>query len=184
MPNVALVPSLAARIPPLEATVDGFPKSSVEAESAVGESPLESGATLTDHAVAKPIVMNLSGLVSDLGTSEENASTDRSAAAWEAIQKLRADNELVTVLHPFGTFPNMLVKSVSAQQSGRGMSFSMELVQVLMVGLRHDGEVGQSATGPAEERTSEISRGKQQLEPDEKLTVKELLQGDQPEVEL
>ena len=66
MPNVALIPEYSTRIPILAGLVDGFPEETHKLVTDTGNSPLEDGAIITDHAVARAEQLVLTGMVSDL----------------------------------------------------------------------------------------------------------------------
>lgn len=166
MPNVALFPNRATRIAALEAVVDGFPQVRQSLRVATGGAPLETGARLTDHAVALPPTLELQGLVSNLKAYVDTADADfslsppnRGADAWRAFRRLANSVEPVEVVTPWESYPEMLIVDVNATDTGGGMRFTMRLESVLRVGIRAL-PIAASATGPAAERQSAVNRGK------------------------
>lgn len=166
MPNIALIPSRATRIPLLEAVVDGFPEVQHSLRVSTGGAPLETGARVTDHAVAMPPTLELQGLVSNMRAVAETADTafslqrpDPGADAWNALKRLVDEVEPVEVITPWAVYAEMLIRDASAKDTSGGMSFSMRLESILRVGARAL-PIAASATGPAAERQSEVQRGK------------------------
>lgn len=155
MPNVAIHPSQVSTIEELRAVVDGFPEEIHRIRAETGDEPLETGAEVTDHAVAKPEQLELTGRVSDL--TAQGASRPR--ACWDAIRELNRNATPVRAVTPWGVYEDMIILEVEAERQGRSMRFTMKLVQIIRVGLT-DEEVGDEANGPAEDRTSEEKHGK------------------------
>ena len=154
MPNVALVPAHATRIPTLEGYIDGFPDELHKLVTDTGKSPLEDGSIITDHAVARAEQLELTGITSDL--TIEGVAHPR--AAMEHLRALHRAVTALTVVTPFGTYRDMLITEIKAQRAGNGLRFTMKLEHLLRVGVR-DEEVGPDVGGPAEGRTSEVQRG-------------------------
>lgn len=167
MPNVALIPARASRIPALEAVVDGFPEVRHSLKISTGGAPLETGARITDHAVAMPPAIELQGFVSNLKqyaapTADAGFSLsppNRGADAWNAVKRLHNAVEPVEVITPWDTYPEMLILDFNATDTGGGMRFTMRLESILRVGIRAL-PIAATATGPAAERQSTVNRGK------------------------
>jgi len=166
MPNIALVPNRATRIAALEAVVDGFPDISHSLKISTGGAPLETGARITDHAVAMPPTLELNGVVSNMRVITATADAgfslhrpDPGADAWNALKRLVDDVEPVEVITPWAVYPEMLIRDATAKDTSGGMAFSLRLESILRVGARAL-PISTAATGPAAERQSEVQRGK------------------------
>ena len=138
--SIALVPEKATRVVGLEGSIDGFPAESYQAGTETGDSPLETGASVTDHAVAKPESVSLTGKVRGI---------QRSTSAWADLRGLRDDIEPLQIVTPFATFEEMILKSVNANRIGDGLEFSLQFEQILRVGL-----AGGSVTSPVGSQAS------------------------------
>ena len=157
MPNAIILPYkdyvLRTRIPQLINVVHGFPGTEHKLGTNTGTAPLEQGATVTDHAEAKPEQLNLVGWVSDL----EAAGPAAAITAWDAIRKLNQDSEPVKVITGAGTYDEMLITEAVAPQRGRGLRFTMRLEQIIRVGVMRETIV--AGSGPAQHRLERVSRG-------------------------
>ncbi|MFV0241380.1 MAG: phage baseplate protein [Lacrimispora sphenoides] len=76
--------------------------------------PIESGASISDHAFVEPVEISIELAVSD---SERNRGTfgsgNRSVKAFQELTKLQRSRKLITVVTRFKTYSNMLIMSVS-----------------------------------------------------------------------
>ena len=157
MPNALLLPvrdeNLRTSIPALINVVHGYPRTGHKIGTDTGTAPLEDGATITDHAQARPDELNLIGWVSDLESTGPGAALD----AWEAIRTLKRLANPVQVITGLGEYREMIVKEAEAEQRGRGMEFTMKLEEIQRVGVQGTGI--QATSGPAASRTEEVNRG-------------------------
>lgn len=156
MPNVALVPEYATRIPLLLDQVDGFPEETHKLVTDTGNSPLEDGAIITDHAVAKAEQLELTGYISDQ-TSEGAA---RPRAGWDRLRQLHKEVVPLTVVSPLGVYDDMLIIEVVGRRRGNGVRFRMKLENVIRVGLQPRQIETQKATATAIGRDTELPRGR------------------------
>ena len=159
MPNIALIPGSETRIDPLTAFVDGWPEGSHRLETAIGGEPLEDGREVTDHAVARQAQLTLTGWVSDFNGG------DRPMAAWDMIRRLHKDETPFAVITEWGVYPEMLILRAEAPQTTRGMRFTIELEEVIRVGLTDTNLPSTSLSGPATGRSGEVDRGRVPLRP-------------------
>ena len=170
MPNIALVPSQNVRIPALEGWVDGYTEVKHKLSVETSGEPLEDGVIVQDHAVARSERLTLHGWVSDLNgviqittlTGEETSigAEETVAEAWEALRRIHREIEPILVLAPWGDYPEMLITSVEAEQHGSGMQFTLNLGQVIRVGLDSQDLRRDTTSGPARERATNLDRGK------------------------
>ena len=155
MPNAALIPERATSIPALTAVVDGYPDTVHRLNTAIGGAPLEDGAEITDHAVARQAELILTGWVS--GLSDETGG--KPARAWAAIEQLHEALSPVTVITEYRTFTEMILRRVEARQQGLGARFTIHAEQIIRVGAGVGIAAG-SVGGPAGERTEGLTKGR------------------------
>ena len=153
MPNVALIPRSATRIPLLTAVVDGFPSTTHTLETGIGGEPLEDGRQVTDHAIAREEQLELTGFVSDFRGGQAPAD------AWEEIRRLHRELVPMEVFTEWGTYGEMLLRRCKAVQAGRGMRFTLNLHQVIRVGVTDLDLPSDALSNPR--AVNEISRARQ-----------------------
>ena len=155
MPNSPLIISAATLIAPLEFVVDGYPRHVHKLTTRTGGEPIEDGRQVTDHVVAAPKVLALTGSVSDMENS------DKPRLAWRLIEALHERSEPVMVTTEWGVYPEMTISRCEAQPAGRGLSFEMELTEILRASSTIRATVPSSAlTGNARNRGGVVSRGR------------------------
>ena len=161
MPNVALVPGAETTIPLLTAFVDGFPEGTHKLETLTGGggAPVEDGRKVTDHAVALASKLTLTGYVSGF------TGGNRPADAWGEIRRLHKAGKTVTVITEWGVYPEMIIRTAEAPQTGRGMRFTLELEEVLRVEVEETTLPPHAVDGPATGRSGEVHRGRVPLGP-------------------
>ena len=167
-PNFALYPTRAARIDPLVGRVDGYLTEEHERNVTKTSYPVESGASLTDHAIREPDKLKLEGWVSDLLPSGEGGQAaplpERSVAAWEEIGKLMTAREPLTVVTSLGVSRDMLITKASAtvdRTTGRALRFTLELEEIQfrsLAGITGE-ELAPAVGGPADGRVGTTIRG-------------------------
>ena len=167
--DFAIYSPRATVIEPLAGRVDGYLSEGHEANVAHTTYPIESGASLTDHAVRRPDKLKLEGWVSDLlpsDTARRNLSlAARAEVAWTEINRLMNARQPLTVVTGLKVYRNMLITKASAPVSsstGYGLRFTLELEEVLFRALR-EAEGGlalvPTSIGPARDRTEDADRG-------------------------
>ena len=159
MPNRALIVSAATTISVLARFVDGYPEATHKLETTTGGEPLEDGRRVTDHAVARQDRLTLTGWVSDFNGG------DRPRAAWEEIRRLHKSVQTVRVVTEWGTYREMLIRRAEAPQNTRGMQFTLELEELIRVGVVDSELPASQVSGPASGRSGEINRGRVPLPP-------------------
>ncbi len=159
MPNIALIPGAGTVISVFADVVDGWPELTHKLETTTGGEPVEDGRKVTDHAVARQAKLVLTGWVSDFNGG------DRPAQAWEAIRRRHKGVKPVAVVTEWGFYPEMLIVRAEAPQTGRGMRFTLELEEVIRVGVIDTDLPGQNGSGPAQGRSAEVERGRVALGP-------------------
>ena len=149
---------------PLAAIADGF----ISEEHAVRISktsyPVETGGSLVDHAVVQPRTLKLVGWVSDLLAPEgRRGNPSRGSDAWLQLTRLVESREPFLVVTMLGVYPSMLITSLKApvdRTTGRALRFEMELEEVQFRALERGQRPPPVRIGPAEDRSEEVDRGR------------------------
>lgn len=151
-------------------TVDGFPTRSQKLSSHIGDAPLESGASITDHSVLQPEEIDIEGFVSDLSQTAGVYSGARAQFAWRSFRKLMQEATPLRVVTPWGVIDEMLIAEVTGREAGLGMKFSMKLRELIRVGATAVATTP-AAGSPADGRLGETNRGRIQTEQLTELTL-------------
>ena len=159
MPNTPVILRARSLVAPLALLVDGYPDRRHKLTSRTGSEPLEDGREATDHNVANPAVLQLTGSVSDLGGDQ------RPTAAWRAIVKIWKASEPVRVITEWETYPEMIIGRCEGIPIGRGLRFEMEMREIIRVHTGFAFEVPSTAqAGVANNRSAESTRGRVSLQ--------------------
>lgn len=163
--NFALYRIGETQLPALEGFVDLYFEEKHEITVSKTRQPLESGATLTDHAVRIPNRLTLQGLTSDLvGNGKE-----RAADTWARIQAMADARTQFDIITPIGVYRNMMLINAETSRNvntGGGLIFKIELEEVLIVSLTTAGLTAENLDGEAADRTGEVARGSVRAESD------------------
>ena len=131
--------------------------------------PVESGASLVDHAVREPNKLKLQGWVSELMPSPDaslaTANSERGTAAWVEILRLMEERQPLTVVTALAVYVNMLITSATApvdRTTGLSLQFTIELEEVLFKNVSREasGTDVPPSSGPAADRLGAIRRGR------------------------
>ena len=159
MPDaIALVEEKSSAIVELDGHIDGLSAETFNLESRTGNSPLESGASVTDHVLALPDTIEVKAHVRGI---------DRANRAFAELKRLQNSISIVTVVSPMATRRELVVTSASADRRGNGLHIAIKLEQILRVSL--DGSVpllAPPAGSPASDRTNDVVRGRIDSIPD------------------
>ena len=110
------------------AVVDGYPEGTHKLETTLGGEPLEDGRQVSDHAIARQEKLTLTGWVSDFNGG------DRPRAAWEEVRRLQKAAATFDVVTEWGTYRSMIIRRAEAPQRSRGLRFTIELEEVIIIG--------------------------------------------------
>ena len=150
-------------------TVDGYYAEEHKLKVSKTSFPVESGASLVDHAVREPTKLKLQGWVSDLMPSADAAPTthhtERSTAAWLEILRVMDDRQPLTVVTALAIYDSMLITSVTApvdRTTGLSLQFTIELEEVLFKNVSREvsGTEVPPSSGPAADRLGAIRQGR------------------------
>jgi hypothetical protein len=115
-----------------------------EREAETTDSPVESGAAITDHIRIKPNVLTLEGIVSDTplmkpedldreGIDASPKGLGRSELALEALEELFKKRELISVFTKVSTYTSMVITKLSiprAANIGDALRFSATFKEI------------------------------------------------------
>ena len=155
MPNQPIIVRAMSIVAGLALQVDGYLSHEHELTTRTGGEPLEDGREVTDHVVAAPQKVILTGQASDM------RGGSRAKDAWQAIEELHKAAEPVRVITEWGSYNEMVIARCKGQSVGRGLRFEMELREILRVGSAMGGGTpGSAMAGNAAGRSGEVSRGR------------------------
>ena len=116
---------------------DGFTQVSHSRSVEVTENPVETGASIVDHAYVKPSELTITVLMSDVHQSlipgQFDNSYSRSVNAWNILKKLQEDRIPMSVLTRLGLYSNMLIteiKSTDTSETFRGLQADVTLREI------------------------------------------------------
>ena len=154
MPNTAFISTARTSIPLLDAVIDGAPTTTHLLSLDKSDEPLEDGTSVTDHAVALPESLRITGWISDM------AGGGRPGAAWAEIRRLNRTKALLTVTTEWGQYNEMLLQRVEGFQDGRGCRFEMQLGEIIRVGNPQAALPPGTTSGPAAGRPGTTATGR------------------------
>lgn len=100
---------------------DGYLDVSINSELEITSHPVETGASIADHAYLKPQEITMTVLMSDVHESlvpgQFTGGWSRSVTAYNILKKIQSDRITVSVLTRLGLFKNMILKSVIADDT-------------------------------------------------------------------
>lgn len=100
---------------------DGFSKVVHSRQVEITENPVETGASIVDHAYVKPAEVTITVLMSDVHQSmvagQFSGGYSRSVSAWAVLTKLQEDRIPMSVLTRLGLYSNMLITEIRADDT-------------------------------------------------------------------
>lgn len=107
-------------------------------DSMITENPVEDGTVTNDHVVLKPVVLNISGRVTDasltiLGITKRNGAKE----AYAELVALQLERKTFNVYTGINVYENMLLESLSFPRDGRdgkSIRFNAVLRELLIIG--------------------------------------------------
>ena len=116
---------------------------------AVTDHPVQSGAAVADHAYVEPETVTLEIGVSDSMTNAAviaGASESRSVSAFQKLREIALARRPVSLITRLGTYSNMLVSSVSAEESADTMAALRAEITLKALNLVQTAEVSVQQT--------------------------------------
>lgn len=116
---------------------DGFIQVDHSIELQTTSNPVETGASVVDHAYVKPAELTMKVMMSDVHQSlvpEQFAGANfRSVNAWQVLRKLQSDRIPMSVLTRLGLYTNMLITRLTASDTAetfRALSAEVTLREI------------------------------------------------------
>lgn len=122
-------------------TFDAVIEETHTAELTVTENPVETGVTVSDHAVMQPLTLSIRAVVSDtplasIGNDAFESDTGRSKKAFELLTELQKTAEPFDVQTGLKLYQNMVCISISVTQdkdTAKALFFEAALREVIIV---------------------------------------------------
>lgn len=122
---------------------DGFIKVDLSSELEITENPVETGASIVDHAYVKPSKITMQIMMSDVHKSlvqdQFSGGWSRSIKAYDILKEIQASRVPVSVLCRLGMFDNMLIQSITVNdtyETYSGLSATVNLVEIPMARVK------------------------------------------------
>ena len=100
---------------------DGFIKVDHSIELQTTSNPVETGASIVDHAYVKPAELTMEVMMSDVHQSlvpeQFTGASFRSVNAWQVLRKLQSDRIPMSVFTRLGLYTNMLITKLTASDT-------------------------------------------------------------------
>ena len=116
---------------------DGFIKVDHSIELQTTSNPVETGASIVDHAYVKPAELTMEVMMSDVHQSlvpeQFTGASFRSVNAWQVLRKLQSDRIPMSVLTRLGLYTNMLITKLTASDTAetfRALSAEVTLREI------------------------------------------------------
>ena len=116
---------------------DGFMQVDHAIELQTTENPVETGASVVDHAYVKPAKVVMKVMMSDVHQSlvpeQFSGASFRSVNAWQVLRKLQADRIPMSIFTRLGLYTNMLITSLTASdtpETFRALSAEVTLKEI------------------------------------------------------
>ena len=116
---------------------DGFMQVEHNIELQTTSNPVETGASVVDHAYVKPAELVMKVMMSDvhqsLVQSQFTGASFRSVNAWQVLRKLQSDRIPMSVLTRLGLYTNMLITKLTTSDTAetfRALSAEVTLREI------------------------------------------------------
>ena len=122
---------------------DGFIQVEHSRSLQITENPVETGASIVDHAYVKPAEIIMQIMMSDVHQSlypgQFTGTRFRSVNAWTLLNKMQSDRIPVSVLTRLGLYTNMLISNLKATDTAetfRALSAEVTLREIPVARIR------------------------------------------------
>ena len=116
---------------------DGFMQVDHNIELQTTENPVETGASIVDHAYVKPAEVVMRVMMPDVHQSlvsgQFTGTRFRSTNAWQVLRKLQSDRIPMSIFTRLGLYTNMLITKLSASDTAetfRALSAEVTLKEI------------------------------------------------------
>lgn len=122
---------------------DGFISVEHTRDLQMTENPVETGASIVDHAYVKPAEITMQVMMSDVHQSlvpgQFTGTRFRSTNAWQVLTKLQSDRIPMSVFTRLGLYSNMLISRIKATDTAetfRALSAEVTLKEIPVARVR------------------------------------------------
>ena len=151
---------------------DGFMQVDHNIELQTTENPVETGASIVDHAYVKPAEVVMRVMMSDVHQSlvpgQFTGTRFRSTNAWQVLRKLQSDRIPMSIFTRLGLYTNMLITKLSASDTAetfRALSAEVTLKEIPVARVKTvKSSSAEGATVNAEMGKMEASQGSNELQ--------------------
>ncbi len=116
---------------------DGFMSVSHERKLTITQNPVETGASVVDHAYVNPTTVTMKIMMSDVHQSiipgQFSDRTFRHTSAWAILKQIQESRIPVDIFTKLGYYKNMLIESISAEdtkETFRALDATVTLVEI------------------------------------------------------
>lgn len=116
---------------------DGFMSVSHERKLTITQNPVETGASVVDHAYVNPTTVTMKIMMSDVHQSiihgQFSDRTFRHTSAWAILKQIQESRIPVDIFTKLGYYKNMLIESISAEdtkETFRALYATVTLVEI------------------------------------------------------
>lgn len=116
---------------------DGFMSVSHERKLTITQNPVETGASVVDHAYVNPTTVTMKIMMSDVHQSiipgQFSDLTFRHTSAWAILKQIQESRIPVGIFTKLGYYKNMLIESISAEdtkETFRALDATVTLVEI------------------------------------------------------
>lgn len=116
---------------------DGFVSVSHRRDLTITDNPVETGASVADHAYVNPTTLTMNVIMSDVHESiisgQFTDRTFRHTSAWHILKQIQENRIPVDVFTKLGYYKNMLIQSISADdtyKTFRGLNATVTLREI------------------------------------------------------
>lgn len=116
---------------------DGFMSVSHERKLTITQNPVETGASVVDHAYVNPSTVTMKIMMSDVHQSiipgQFSDLTFRHTSAWAILKQIQESRIPVDIFTKLGYYKNMLIESISAEdtkETFRALDATVTLVEI------------------------------------------------------
>lgn len=116
---------------------DGFMSVSHQRKLTITQNPVETGASVVDHAYVNPTTVTMKIMMSDVHQSiipgQFSDLTFRHTSAWAILKQIQESRIPVDIFTKLGYYKNMLIESISAEdtkETFRALDATVTLVEI------------------------------------------------------
>jgi len=164
-----VITTVKSQILSLVGVFDYIPEEKHTVSVGTTDYPIETGATLTDHAFIKPLELEMLAVVSDILVQRFTTllTPYRDREGWERILLQIQRRNLVTVVTLLKTYNNLILTDVSVdkdQSTGRSLVARLKFKEALIANTQTTELPESNITGAADNQASTVNNGVRQAQ--------------------